>query len=452
MLLNRNNFRHIIILLVLSAIPVAGALSGYDGQGSDFNFDIGGDLRIREEAFDKIPITAEPYVTRGGKNNVMRFRSRLWVQGGTENITLYARVINEFRHWFDPDSGAYEWPDELIVDNFYLRLTDFFGEGSQLTVGRQDIMLGSRRMVCEGTALDGSRTIYMDGFTLRLPLSEFTRLDIFGVYTSAENDLAIGHEHRKITSYSPYADMSESGGGVFLTSRYTEALPFELYYIYKHDSAYTVRRPGQEPEYFDNSDYHTFGTRLMPRFVPGISGEFELAGQLGDEGGDTVEALMFAGSLIWSPEVDWNPELSANLVYLSGDNPETTTQKGWNPLWGRYPWISELYVYAWDAEKGGFWTNLIYPYIQAVCTPAQGQKLRLSVGPLIADQRTGPGTGKERGWLGIARWDFPLAEGLLGDADKLSGHLLAEVLRPGDFYPDDNSTSYFLRWELLYSF
>ena len=42
-------------------------------------FDFGGDLRIRQEAFDHIPILADPPgVTRGGENNAFRIRPRIW--------------------------------------------------------------------------------------------------------------------------------------------------------------------------------------------------------------------------------------------------------------------------------------------------------------------------------------------------------------------------------------
>lgn len=438
---------------VIAATIPATAQVQPEGQG--WKFDGGGDLRIREEAFDDIPIIRDPPgVTRGGKNDSIRIRSMLWGKAENDGVILYGRLNNEFRHWLEPDGNpSFEWPDEVVIDNLYLRLVDVLGDGTVLTVGRQDIVLGSRRLVLEGTPKDGSRTIYMNGVSFGAKVDELTRLDLFGVYNPAEDELAIGHEHRDLVGYkSGFNDMDESGVGAFVKSRYTEALPFEVYYIYKHDSDYEWKPVATNPPVrVAESDYHTVGLRLLPKFTSQVSGELELAGQFGEEGENDVEALMAVAGVTWAPDATWKPTLSANVVYLSGDDASTDEQEGFNPLWGRYPWISEHYVYAWDAEKAGFWTNLIYPYVEATCAPRAGHKLRVSVGPLYADEKDGPGGGDERGWLGIARWDFPIKTGLFGEKDSMKGHLLAEVLEPGDYYKVDD-TSYFLRWEVTYAF
>jgi len=425
-------------------------------ENNGWKFDAGGDIRIREEFFNHIPVAKDPPgVSRGGKNNSIRFRTMAWASAEYEGIIFYGRLNNEFRQWIKPhNSKAFDWPDELLIDNLYLRLDQVLGEGVVLTIGRQDIALGSKRLVLEGTPKDGSRTIYMNGITLGVRIDDLTRLDLFGVYNTDEDKLAIGHEHRDIVGYKNALDtMDEAGGGIFITSRLTERLPFELYYLYKHDTSYTwLPKADEAPARVGASDYHTFGLRLMPIFGSQFSGELELAGQFGEEDADnSVRAMMAAGNLTWKPELSYSPAFSANLVYLSGDDEDSRRQEGFNPLWGRYPWVSELYIYSWDLERAGFWTNLIYPYLQATCKPAAGYDLRASLGPMFAEEKNGPGHGSRRGWLGIVRLDFPLAKGLLGRDDTMKGHLLAEVLKPGSYY-EVSHTSYFLRWEVSYSF
>jgi hypothetical protein len=441
------------VAVALASLPTIAQEVAAAPQG--WNLSAGGDVRIREEAFDDIPIIRDPPgVTRGGKNDSLRFRTMLWGKAENDGVILYGRLNNEFRHWFDPsNSTSFEWPDELVIDNLYLRLVDILGEGTVLTVGRQDIMLGSKRLVLEGTPKDGSRTIYMNGVSFGAKVDDLTRIDLFGVYNAAEDELAVGNEHRDLVGYKAgFNDMDESGAGAFVSSRFTEALPFEVYYIFKHDSCYEWKPVATNPPVtVAAADYHTVGARLMPKFTSVLSGELEVAGQFGEEGDNDVEAMMGAAGLKWSPEAEYKPTLSANVIYLSGNDASTSKQEGFNPLWGRYPWISELYIYSWDAEKAGFWTNLIYPYIEATCAPAAGHKLRMSIGPLLADEKDGPAGGDERGWLGIARWDFPIKTGLLGEKDSMKGHLLAEVLEPGDYYAVDD-TAYFLRWEVTYAF
>ena len=425
-------------------------------EESGWKFDAGGDIRIREEFFNHIPVGKDPPgVSRGGKNNSIRFRTMAWARAEYEGIIFYGRLNNEFRQWIKPhDSKAFDWPDELVIDNLYLRLDEVLGEGIVLTIGRQDIALGSRRLVLEGTPKDGSRTIYMNGVTLGVKIDDLTRLDLFGVYNTDEDKLAIGHEHRDLVGYKNAIDnMDDAGGGIFVTSRITEGLPFELYYLYKHDTSYTwLPKADEDPVRVGASDYHTFGLRLMPQFSSRFSGELELAGQFGKEdSNNTVRAMMAAGGIAWKPEERRIPALSANFIYLSGDDESTGRQEGFNPLWGRYPWVSELYVYSWDLERAGFWTNLIYPYLQLTYQPAVDYNFRASIGPMFAEEKNGPGHGNRRGWLGIARLDFPIAKGLLGTKDTMKGHLLAEVLKPGSYY-EVSHTSYFLRWEVSYAF
>jgi len=59
----------------------------------------------------------------------------------------------------------------------------------------------------------------------------------------------------------------------------------------------------------------------------------------------------------------------------------------------------------------------------------------------------GGGDGDLRGWLGTIRYDFPLAKKIFGKRGELFGHVMAEMLDPGDYYSSDK-VAYFLRWEV----
>jgi hypothetical protein len=75
----------------------------------------------------------------------------------------------------------------------------------------------------------------------------------------------------------------------------------------------------------------------------------------------------------------------------------------------------------------------------------------LMVGYLLAPVRDGGGDGNIRGWLASIRTNFRLAESILRRNDSLRGELRLEILKPGDYYPD-NDLAYYARWELVYSF
>ena len=82
--------------------------------------------------------------------------------------------------------------------------------------------------------------------------------------------------------------------------------------------------------------------------------------------------------------------------------------------------------------------------------PRPGHRIRATVGPLWAPEADGPGGGHDRGWLGTARWDFPVWHAADG-TPALLGHLFAELLLPGSYY-DTDDLAYFLRWELSLAF
>ena len=426
----------------------------------------GGDIRIRQVHFDEIPIIADG-VTRGGENHFFRVRTRLWGQWDpTEDITVNGRVVNEFREWMKPDNmedaadvSNYEFPDELVVDNLYLEVRNLLDEKLDVKVGRQDMIYGTGKVILEGTPKDGSRTIYMDAAKLTWKGVENTTVDVFGIYNESENKLSIenfgeGPDKRDVVGYTGgFNDATESGLGVYVKNKSYADMPIEAYYILKDEDQWVrstptgdVIEPGRE--------IHTFGARCMPKLADSVNANVEVAYQTGetDDNVDT-EGMMLDAVLNWKLPMaeDMKPCLGAGVYYLSGDDPDSADNEGWVPLWGRWPQYSELYIYAFDAERAGEWSNLMMPHVDLSLALGSKCTAKAMVALLEADEDNGPGDGKERGMLGSLRLDFTLAEKLLTEKDKLSGHLLVEVLDPGDYYNVDE-TAHFARWELFYAF
>ena len=57
------------------------------------------------------------------------------------------------------------------------------------------------------------------------------------------------------------------------------------------------------------------------------------------------------GRVTYAFNDQWNNKLNFDAEYLSGDDPDTNTNEGFDPLWGRWPQWSELYVYTWVKES-----------------------------------------------------------------------------------------------------
>lgn len=420
----------------------------------------GFDLRLRQEGFDDIPIKPGG-VTRGGRNNYFRIRPRVWGEVDLlENVTFRARVVNEFREWNDPDMSAAlqrsssDFPDEYVFDHLYVEAKDLLDKKLDIRIGRQDLIYGTGKIVLEGTPKDGSRTIYFNAAKAVWKGMEDTTIDLVGICNPSIDDLAINDADRDLTGQTKNNDdITESGAIVYLKNKSMKALPFELYGIYKNESEWTQKPTATTSVDVAALDVGTAGFRLMPVFGSGLSGNLEVAYQMGSRGDvDTSGLMVDALAAYQIPGFDKaKPTVDAGVYYLSGDDPSTTDNEGWNPLWARYPQYSDLYVFAWDAEGPARWSNLMMPKASFTVSPCKCVKATAMVGALLANEDDGPGTGKDRGMLYLAKGEFNLGGGYLAKQDKVTGHLLLEIFEPGNYYTVTD-TAYFARWEVIYSF
>lgn len=453
---------HIVLVALVALVCLTGNMLGaeaaapaaFSGEDTPTCWTAGGDIRIRQVHLDNIPIIADPPgVTRGGENHFFRFRTRLWASvDPAENITVKGRVVNEFRHYEEPENGSWDALDELIVDQLYIDLNNLFDGKVDVRAGRQDLIYGTGKVILEGTPKDGSRTIYHDAVRVRYRPCEKTTVDILGIHNEPENELAIHSMDRDLTGWDPaYNDATESGGGVYIKNKDAVGMPVELYYLYKNESDW-VNRGGAM---VDGRNVHTVGARVTPKLADAVDANIEAAYQFGeklDAAETDVEGYMVDATLnVHLPILeDAKPCVGAGVYMLSGDDPGTPEDEGWDPLWARWPQYSELYIYAFDADGAGRWSNVLMPHIDLTLMLG-GVKVRGMAAYMMANEDNGPGPGDERGVLLTARADFTLAKGLLCDKDKLFAHVTGEYLEPGDYYNVDDA-AHFLRWELSYAF
>lgn len=452
----------VAVLAVLAVSGVAEEPSTVGGEYSGarkLNCDFGGDIRTRAVHLDNIPVhvdipipgVSEDGVLRG-ETEFYRFRTRVWGAAcWDQDFNLRMRVLNEFRHQEKSRlANAWEWPDELIVDQLYFDLNHLAGGNLDLRIGRQDLIYGTGKLILDGTPLDGSRTIYLDAAKATWKGMEGYTVDVVGIYQSGENDLAVGNEHRNLTGASPSDEpYDEYGGVIYVKGRVAENLKGELYHIYKVEEEY-VRGSGLAVE---ESEILTFGARLMPAFCAAVNGSFEGAFQAGSQGDVDREAYMFDGMVNWTLPCDvTKPILSAGYYYLSGDDAATSDNERWNPLWARWPQYSELYVYAFDTEGAGWWSNVSMPHVDLSFIPWKDAKTTLLVGHMSAPEANGPGGGKTRGMLATFKTDFTIAKGLIGAGDRLYGHVLFEYFDPDSYYRLATDAAHFARLELSYEF
>jgi len=301
---------------------------------------------------------------------------------------------------------------------------------------------------------------------------EDTAVDLFGVNQPQVDDFAINSQHRNLTAFPGALDeVTERGGGVYAVNKSVKDLTIEAYGIYKNEEAYdskaTTNATGfAAPKYawqtlnaergvIENStlDLGTAGVRLVPVFNSALKGNLEAALQVGSRGDQDVEAYMADASLAWTvaaPET-LKPTIEPGVYLLSGDDPSTAKDEGWNPLWARYTQGCDLLGLLYPGAR---WSNLIMPKLALSAQLRPSVKTTVTAAHLSAFEETGAGGGDDRGWYGSVMTEFTLKEGLLTKGarkDKLKGHVWAEVLEPGNFYAD-NDTAYLARCELVYAY
>lgn len=447
--------KQIATLLLCGAVCSQAAGSAPTKEAAEqSDFTRGGDVRLRSIYLDNIPwnVNAAPEA-RGGVNSFQRYRMRLWGDyQATDDIKLRARLVNEFRtHQGDTSTASGDgWNsmDEVIFDNLYIDWV--LSEDWTVRAGRQDLIYGTGKVILDGTPKDGSRTIYFDAVKATYTGIENTTIDLLGIYTKSEDPLAIHSEDRDLTGKTgDYYGGSEAGGGAYLKNNSFENLPYEAYYLYKaKEEEWISPATGRT---HDDEDRHTVGTRLMPKLSDSVDANLELAYQLGDN----INAYMVDSALNWHvPDCPIQSTFSLGWYHLSGDDPTTADDEGWNPLWARWPQYSELYVYGFDTEGVGRWSNLSMPHVDWTFHPHEKVKTSLLLGYMFAPEEDGIGNGDERGFLATLWNRFTLKENMWAEGDKLSGHVLVEAMDPGDYYTEDqqNHLALFGRVELNYSF
>jgi hypothetical protein len=408
---------------------------------SGFAADAGAEFRIRYDYKDNRPSPGGVQTTQ--YHDYFRFRTRVWLEAGYENVTLYSRFANEWRAYHNAKQQR-AFPDEGFIDSLYLDIAGL-ADTVDLRVGRQEIRYGAGRLFREGTAGDASRAWWFDGAVADVRFTETSKLSLFGVYQRPEDDWTLGNEYYDLTARTGGGpnDLTEAAAGAYFTGG-PATFPFDLYLIWKDESRYfrngTTRTPGR--------DFFTLGARLAPSFSPRLSAETETALQAGrtDDGRDILAALAYAGATAHlAPDDARKPYLTGACLWLSGDqNPDRGTDHNWNPVFNRTVWFSEL-----TADQYGkyLWANLLYPHAEAGFSPAPGHKASLQAGPLFATHRDTAQDSRHRAWLYVFRYQFPFLKGFLREASGVRANITAEVFDAGDYYarPD---TAYFFSFFL----
>ncbi|NLX12672.1 MAG: alginate export family protein [Phycisphaerales bacterium] len=403
-------------------------------------FTWGADLRLREVYINNA-INLDKH-NPDHEIHWQRQRARWWTTiAPVEDVEFNMRIAWEGKHFDKPKSFENWQPTSTVFDLLNLKLSRIGGSPFTIQAGRQELMLGDRWLVMDGTPLDGSSTLYFDAIRL---IGDFESIDTRFELIYLENDAEQKNWFRPLCDRDLYVvEQDETGVIAWLTNTSLPRTQLDAYYIYKKGTQATPR--GYDAE------IHTFGFMGEHGFADRWKFRGNLAGQFGRKNDATLCALGSLNRLSYELKDAWNSRLRLDYEYLSGDDPDTETNEAFDILWGRWPRFSEMYIYNNIGEGGriGDMTNLHRIGFGWTGNPSKKMELCADYHLLFADQNTYAGTsgfsnsGCFRGQLLTALMKYQFNR-------FLSGHLVSEFFFPGDYYSNErNDPACFLRAEIM---
>ena len=401
---------------------------------------LGADLRLREEYYNNASTLDSD--SPGHEVHYQRYRARLWASfTPIKQVDVNSRITWEYRTYLKPDYRRCGSPEEFVFDSLNVVWRNALTLPVTLTVGRQDIMLGNGWLVMEGTPLDGSRTLFFDAARLTYQSrSRKATVDLIAIGQASSLDgwLPPLHDLKK-----PVTEQNENGAILYVSTKPRAKTRFDGYFIYKHD----IKVLGNG----NNAAIYTTGLRTEFDLQEHWKCSFEAAPQWGNKNSRDLRALGGNSRLSYSLKDSHNNILHLGYEYLSGDNPSTTANESFDPLWGRWPQWSELLIFTCIKEtRVGEWTNLHRLNVGWSNSLTRKFELAADYHSLLSDEnprrgRTGfSQDGRFRGQLTTALLKCKLTE-------YLNSRLLWEYLRPGDYYSQNmQDPAHFVRLEFLF--
>jgi len=424
---------------------------------------LGLDLRIRQVYAENMFSLDQQFGDTASKNknrNIWRYgryRARLSAKAAlSENVDINTRLVWEFRDWNSP---AYKNQDidfdEGIFDNMNVQIRNAFDLPLTLTVGRQDIILGTGWLVLDGTPYDGSRTIYFDAVRGTYELSDATKLDMIYIQQYDNETKWLKPLDHDITRHATNGQ-DERGIIFYLTNKCGDQQR-ELYYIFKNDE-----NSGLSNSTTKDADIHTIGGRLAGPINDKWSYSTEVAKQWGRLDEDTMRAFGTNNTLTYSFNDDKQSKIFFMYEFLSGDDPDTDGNEQFETLWGDWPQYGrggDLQSYIWSDEGNvGQVTNLHRLGAGYSFKPADEWTMLTQYNLMWADENTYEDTSGPGPWtttFGSGKFRGQMITGLLTYqcCKNFRTQFLLDYFLPGSYYDStSNEAAMFARVNIEWTF
>lgn len=395
---------------------------------AEMKFTKGGALRVRHEYWKN---TADVSNTSADDRSFFRFKTSLWAQTDLSSLfSVYVKLTNENRSYiyFDPNGNTTYDIHEAVFDNLYVDIKNPMGHPVSFRLGRQELasaIYGEGFIFGDGTPSDGSRTYYFDAAKVNWRINDAQNLDI--VYIKSDRYDTFLPVMNEIKGGQLLNMSREEAAVLYHRADVNKAFHWENYYVWKYEA------PGNSIPSFTPGDFwlNTLGSYGKYTIDP-LTFRGQVAYQFDSRGTDVRQAFggyLFADAAL--KKLMWTPGMTLGYVHLSGDDRTTAKVEAWDPLFSRYPWISDAIAMLYAKESGSaYWTNLKMVRAGISFNPVKNTKVSAYYNLLSADTpMTGGifGGGTDRGRLTQGRVDYTFNK-------YVCSYFAAEYFAPGDFY------------------
>ena len=392
-----------------------------------------------------------------------RYRPRWWTKWTLgDDATINTRMAWEFRTWDEPRTQDVNFDnDEALFDVLNIDLKNVGGMPLNVVLGRQNIVLGSRWLVFDGTPLDGSRTIYFDAARAIYDWADgSTKFDLMYISQSAESDRWLEPLHDRDRSVT---EQDENGMVLYVTNKSLDPMQVEGFLIYKNDNPIDTSVTNMPDAWSRKAEIFTFGGGVSG--MHGDSWKYRAEGAIqtgeksdvtGDLSTGEMRDLEAYGALATLEYLFNDSHANATHLtfeYASGDDPDTDDNEQFDLLWGEWPRWSELLIYTASYETTpAEMTNLLRLNIGHQFTLNKQWSFTADYHALWADE-TGSSSRYSISDDHNFRGDLFTAWAKFKFNSQLSGHLLGEYFIPGGYYQSDtDDEAFFLRVNIEYVF
>lgn len=361
-----------------------------------------------------------------------------------DDVTAVVNIANQ--NYGNGVTNAKTWEEDnksnkFFLDNAYINIRNIFGYPMDLRVGRQNMTYGSGFVIFDGNSQLGSTSQYFDGVKLSWHISPDLLLDAF--YMSDE-------ENNRDNESDDDIHLS----GVYFTASKTPVFgKLELYMLNRNDETL-------------NKDIWVLGGRISNKMENGFDYSLDAATQTGEATTDVDQeawgAKTEAGYTFTSSAA--TPRVYAGLAYLSGDDPATEENEGWDVIYGGWPQFGDLLGWIYVNVGAGNALSGVYDYNRMSSTGGESVFSNLRIATLGGSFKPMENVTVSASYSNMAfNETYPGIDNDFGDYfqtvlkyqynKQLSFRVYGNLLSPGDAFSAtemDNASELF--WEMDFKF